>query len=164
MSLHTLLGPSAGPLPSLRSLHPHSPHTHVAVPSTQSPATNLQGTQSWSHTGPPTPVAPRPHCHSPKMRATTIGAMKQEQLVDSESAAEKRSGRRAAVSSSCGQHAVMSSPHVVFVVPKWVVVLRAPSGDTHRALHTSPVGAPHRLSPLHVSRCPQKAASLMPSQ
>ena len=77
------------------------------------------------------------------LRATANGAMRQEQPGDSESAAEKRSGRRAAVCSSCGQRAVMSSPHVVFVVPKWVVVLRAPSGDTHRALHTSPVGASH---------------------
>ena len=111
------------------------------MPCSLPPATNLQGTRSWSHTGPPTPVAPRPHGHSPRMRATANGAMRQEQLGDSESAAEKRSGRRAAVCSSCGQRAVMSSPHVVFVASNWVVVLRAPNGDTHRALHTSPAGA-----------------------
>ena len=157
--------PDHTPLP----LSPFSPcpHTHVAVPCSQPPATNLQGTRSWSHTGPPTPVAPRPHCHSPRMWATAIGAMRQEQLGDSESAAEKRSGRRAAVSSSFGQHAVMSSPHVVFVVPKWVVVLRAPSGDTHRALHTSPVGAPDSVTPpcltLSPKGCQFKALSVSPT-
>ena len=156
MSLHTILSPSAAPLPSLHSLRPHSPHTHVAVPCSQPPATNLQGTWSWSHTGPPTPVAPCLHCHSPRMRATSIGAMRQEHLGDSESAVEKRSGRRAVVSSSCGQHAVVLSPHVVFVVPKWVVVLRAPSGGTHRALHTSPVGASHTDCHLSMSHAVTK--------
>ena len=39
------------------------------------------------------PVAPHPHCHSPRMRATAIGAMRQEQLGDSETAAEEGSGQ-----------------------------------------------------------------------
>ena len=86
--------PDDAPLP----LSPFSllPHTHVAVPCSEPPATNLQGTRSWSHTEPPTPVAPRPHCHSPRMRSTTIGAMRQEQLGDSETAVEEGSGPRAA--------------------------------------------------------------------
>ena len=131
--------PDHAPLP----LSPFSlcSHTHIAVPRLLSPATNLQGTQFRSHTGPPTPVAPHPHCHSPRKRATVIGAMRQEQLGDSATAVEKESGRRAVVSSSCGQNAVVLSPHVVFVASNWVVVLRAPNGDTHRALHTSPAGA-----------------------
>ena len=85
-----LFSPDHTPLP----LSPFSPcpHTHVAVPCSQPPATNLHGTQSWSHTGPPTPVAPRPHGHSPRMRATTIGAMRQEQRGDSETAAEAGGG------------------------------------------------------------------------
>ena len=161
MSLHTILSLSAGTLTTLPSL---CPHTHVAVPCSLPPATNLQGTRSWSHTGPPTPVAPCLHCHSPRKRATSIGALRQEHLGDSESAVEKRSGRRAAVCSSCGQHAVVLSPHVVFVVPKWVVVLRAPSGDTQSTAHIPSWGIPHRLSPFHVSRCPQKAASLKHTQ
>ena len=49
-----LFSPDHTPLP----LSPFSPcpHTHVAVPCSQPPATNLQGTRSWSHTGPPAPV------------------------------------------------------------------------------------------------------------
>ena len=78
------------------------PHTHIAVPCSLPPATNLQGTRSWSHTGPATPMAPRPLCHSPRMRATTVGAMRQEQRGDSETAVKKGSGRRAAVSSHFG--------------------------------------------------------------
>ena len=93
LSLHTILSPSAGPLTMLPSL---CPHTHVAVPCSLPPATNLQGTQSWSHSGPPTPVTPHPHCHSPRIRATAIGAARQEQPGDSETAAEEGSGRRAA--------------------------------------------------------------------
>ena len=70
--------PDHAPLP----LSPFSPYPHThrsAVPCSLPPATNLQGTRFRSHTGPPTPVAPCPRCHSPRMRATTIGAMKQEQ-------------------------------------------------------------------------------------
>ena len=71
----------------------------------------------------------------------TERALNWQPFGDSATAVEKESGRRAVVSSSCGQNAVVLSPHVVFVASNWVVVLRAPNGDTHRALHTSPAGA-----------------------
>ena len=110
MSLHTILSPSAGTLTTLPSLCPHSPHTHVVVPCSLPPATNLQGTQSWSHSGPPTPMAIHPHGHSPRMRFTAIDAMRQEQRGDSETAAEKGSGRRAAFSFQGIRSDMMSPP------------------------------------------------------
>ena len=100
--------PAHTPLP-LSPFSP-SPDTHLAVPCLLPPATNLQGTRSWSHTGPPTPVAPRPHCHSPRKGAMAIGAMRQEQLGDSETAAEKGSGRRAAFSFQGTRSDMMSPP------------------------------------------------------
>ena len=114
LSLHTLLCLSDDPYHTSLPLSPFSPcpHTHVAVPCSLPPATNLQGTRSWSHTGPPTPVAPRPHCHSPRMRASAIGAMRLQQLGDSATAAETGGVRRSNLTSSLGtgwRHEVSTS-------------------------------------------------------
>ena len=115
--------PHQAPLPP--SPFSPCPHTHVAVPCSLPPATNLQGAQSWSHTEPPTPVAPRPHCHSPRMRSTTIGAMRQEQLGDSETAAEEGSGRRAAFGFQGRRCAMMMTPpHFCICYPQGVVSFR----------------------------------------
>ena len=105
-----LFSPDHTPLP----LSPFSPcpHTHVAVPCSLPPATNLQWTRFGSHTAPPTPVAPHPHFHSPRMRATAIGAMRQEQLGASENAVGTRSDQRGNLISSLGtgwRHEVSTS-------------------------------------------------------
>ena len=177
MSLHTLLGPSALPLHSHPSLCPHSPHTHVAVPCSLSPATNLQGTWSWSHTGPPTPVAPCPHGHSPRMRATANGAIRQEQRGDSETAVKKGSGRRAAVSShfriefhdvtspchNCGPQGVGTvGPrmrryaniriHIFFTLPHSGCHLSAHTRSTKHFLHVACHSVPHGIpSAVHMA-------------
>ena len=106
----TLLSHAHAALP----LSPFSPcpRTHVAVPCSLPPATNLQGTRSWSHTGPPTPVAPRPHCHSPRMRASAIGAMRLQQLGDNETAVGSGSGRKCNLISPWGQDDVVTPPHL----------------------------------------------------
>ena len=114
LSLHTLLCLSDDPYHTSLPLSPFSPcpHTHVAVPCSLPPATNLQGTRSWSHTGPPTPVAPRPHCHSPRMRASAIGAMRLQQLGDNETAVGSGSGRKCNLISPWGQDDVVTPPHL----------------------------------------------------
>ena len=130
------LVPAHPPLPLSwppdHSLSPFSPcpRTHVAVPCSLPPATNLQGTRSWSHTGPPTPVAPRPHCHSPRMRASAIGAMRLQQLGDNETAVGSGSGRKCNLISPWGQDDVLSPPRDAF--PPFVVTPLCPLlADTH---------------------------------